>query len=56
MPLALVPILQRQGHDVDTVEAERLTGRTDEEVMGSRAERAPIPYYPRSGFFRCPEI
>lgn len=32
MPLALVPILQGQGHDVDTVEAERLIGRPDEQI------------------------
>lgn len=38
MPLALVPILQGQGHDVDTVEAERLIGRADEEVWRAAQE------------------
>lgn len=32
LPARLVPILQRQGHDVDTVPEEQLSGRTDTEI------------------------
>lgn len=39
MSLALVPILQGQGHDVDTVEAERLIGCADEEVWRAAQEQ-----------------
>lgn len=38
LPLALVPVLEDQGHDVDTVETERLIGRSDEEVWRAAQE------------------
>jgi predicted nuclease of predicted toxin-antitoxin system len=35
LPYGLVPILQSLGHEVDTVESERLTGRPDDEVWAA---------------------
>jgi predicted nuclease of predicted toxin-antitoxin system len=35
LPHALVPILQSFGHEVDPVETERLTGRSDDEVWAA---------------------
>ena len=32
LPARLVPILQRHGHDVDTVPEEQLSGRPDTEI------------------------
>ena len=32
LPARLVPILQRHGHDVDTVPEEHLSGRPDAEI------------------------
>lgn len=38
LPVALVPVLEDQGHDVDTVEAEYLLGCSDEEVWRAAQE------------------
>lgn len=38
LPLALVAVLEGQGHDVDTVGAERLLGGSDEEVWRAAQE------------------